>query len=122
MKTLLLFSILILAATFAQADTCSTIYVMLDNAETNLTRASEENSLDVATNYARQSQEHLDNAAMAAVRCECPMASMEFDTAASNAKRASEASDSSDFINYLDKSIDSYNKGIDILDICPATR
>ncbi len=90
----------------------------VDDARTNLQRAANETNLEAAKDYARRAKSALDDAAMSARDSNCDMASLEFDTAASNARRARDADSAEEFVYSLNRAIRSFNSAIDALRVC----
>lgn len=109
-------------AQFANASLCSMLSYSVDDARTKLKRAARETNLEDAQNYARRAKSALDDASMAAMDCQCTMAQMEFDSAASHARRARNADSPSEFEHHLNRAIRSYNFAIEALHICPRAR
>ena len=68
-----------------EASMCDMLSYHLDEVETNLRRASQADNLDDGNTYARRASNALDDAALAAVDCDCSLAYMELDTAAGKA-------------------------------------
>ena len=62
----------------AIAVTCSMLSVNVDDARTRLRRAANESDFEDAKDYARRAKSALDDAAMSATDCQCPMAYSEF--------------------------------------------
>lgn len=106
----------------AFAITCDMLPINLDDARTNLRRATNEADFEAAKDYARRAKRALDDAAMSAMDCRCEMAYMEFDTAASRARRAGYASSVEEFVDSLNRAIRAFNSGIDALRICASER
>lgn len=99
---------------------CEMLSSYVDDAETNLRRATRATDLDDARSYARRAKSALEDASLAAMDCECVQAYSEFDTAATHARRARDADDTDELIYELKRTIRSYNDGIDALQMCAA--
>lgn len=102
----------------ASASTCDVISYAVDDARMKLKRAAKETDLEDAKDHARRAKNALESAAMNAMGCECDMAYMEFDSAASHARRARDADDPGEFVNSLNKAIRSFNSAILALNGC----
>lgn len=105
----------------AIAVTCSMLSMNVDDARTRLRRAANESEFEEAKDYARRAKSALDDAAMSAMDCQCPMAFSEFDTAASRARRARDADSPGEFVGSLNGAIRSFNAGIQALKLCAPT-
>jgi hypothetical protein len=92
-----------------------------DEARSKLQRAAKETNLDDAKDHARRAKNSLDDAALAAMDCQCHLAYSEFDSAASGARRASYADDPEEFVDNLRRAIRSYNSAVGFLGSCTRT-
>jgi hypothetical protein len=92
----------------------------VDDARTKLLRAARETDLEAAKDYARRATSALDDAAMSAMDCKCDMAYIEFDTAASRARRARNADSADEFVYSLNRAIRAFNSALDALRGCAA--
>jgi len=101
-----------------EASNCSMLAYNVDDARSNLRRAANETDFESAKNYARRAKNSLEEAAMSAMDCKCDMAYMEFDTAASHARRASYADDPEEFVYSLNRSIRAFNSALEALSYC----
>lgn len=119
---LLLVAALAVFPPIAHASICDMLFYSIDDARSKLTRAAKETDLESAKDYARRAKSALEDAAMAAMDCECDMAYSEFDTAASLARRARDADDFDAFVDSLNRSIRSFNAGLEVLDLCPRSQ
>ncbi len=99
---------------------CQMLSSYVDDAETNLRRASRATDLDEARRHARRAESALDDASMAAMNCECVLAYSNFDDAATRARRAKNADEADEFMEQLRRAIRSYNDAIDALQMCAA--
>ena len=117
-KILVLTTFLLAAASSAQAITCNMISVFLDDARSTLERTSNETDFEAAKNSARKAKNALDEAAMASMNCKCTMAFSEFDSAASKANRAKNASTPQELYDSLNRAINSYNSALKALESC----
>lgn len=106
----------------APASMCSMISFAVDDARTKLKRAANETDFESAKDYARRAKSALDDAAMAAMDCKCDMAYMEFDSAASHARRARNADEPDEFVHSLNRAIRSFNSAIEALSECARRR
>jgi len=113
---------LMVFAPFAYASNCSMLSYAVDDARTKLKRAANETDLEDAKDYARRAKSALDDAAMAAMDCQCDMAQMEFDSAASRARRARDADDPEEFADSLNRAIRAFNSSIEALRTCSRGR
>ena len=107
-----------LAPSSACATSCNMLSYSVDEARTELKRAANETDFESAKDYARRARSALDDAAMAAMDCKCDMAFMEFDTAASRARRARDADTVDELVDSLNRSIRSFNSALDALRFC----
>jgi hypothetical protein len=110
----------LLTASVGHASTCDMLSYAIDDAETQLRRATRSADLDDARSYARRAKSALEDASLAAMDCECVQAYSEFDAAATDARRARDAADADELIYELKRTIRSYNDGIDALQMCAA--
>jgi len=94
----------------------------VDDARTKLGRAANETDFEAAKDYARRAKNSLQGAAMSAMDCGCDMAVMEFDTAATHAKRARDADSPQEFIDSLNRAIRAFNSALDALRMCTTLR
>jgi hypothetical protein len=99
---------------------CQMLPSYMDDAETNLRRATRATDLDEAQRYARRAESALEDASMAAMNCECVLAYSSLDDAATRARRAKNADEADEFIEQLRRAIRSYNDAIDALQMCAA--
>jgi hypothetical protein len=106
----------------ASASTCSMLSYAVDDARTKLKRGRQWNNFEDAKDRARRAKSALDDAAMAAMDCNCDMAYTEFDTAASRARRARNADNPEEFVDSLNRAIRSFNSAIEALRVCARTR
>ena len=97
--------------------TCDMLGLNVDDARSNLRRAANETDFEVAKDYARRAKRSLDDAAMSAMDCGCDMAFVEFDTAATHAKRARDANTPPEFVDSLNRAIKAFNSAIEALQI-----
>ncbi len=122
--SLFLFVLISMALCLAFSDaygvTCDMLVMNVDDARTKLRRATNETDLDDAKDYARRAKSALDDAAMSAMDCQCHMAYMEFDTAASYARRARDADSAGEFVDSLNRAIRAFNSALDALRPCAA--
>ena len=102
----------------AAATTCALLSYSVDDARSRLRRAANEDDLDNAKDHARRAKNALDDAAMAALDCQCTVAYSEFDDAARRARRARDADGAEDFADQLNRAIRSYNSAIQALRTC----
>lgn len=108
--------------TYSMAATCSMLSYAIDDARSKLRRAANETTLEDAKDYARRAKSSLEDAAMAARDCKCNNAYMEFESAASRARRARDADDPEEFVDSLNSAIRSFNSAINALQRCAKTR
>lgn len=113
---------LMVFAPFAQSSNCSMLSYAVDDARTKLKRAANETYFEGARDYARRAKSALDDASMAAMDCRCDIAQMEFDSAATRARRARDADDPEEFADSLNRSIRSFNSAIEALRTCSRGR
>ncbi len=114
-----LFSVaLCLASSDVWAVTCDMLVMNVDDARTKLRRAADETDLDAAKDYARRAKSALEDAAMSAMDCRCSMAHIEFDTAASYARRARNAGTAEEFVDSLNLAIRAFNSALSALRAC----
>jgi len=106
----------------AFAATCDMLRFNVDDARTKLGRAANETDFEAAKDYARRAKNSLQGAAMSAMDCGCDMAVMEFDTAATHAKRARDADSPQEFIDSLNRAIRAFNSALDALRMCTTLR
>ena len=109
---------LCLAFSDAYAVTCDMLVMNVDDARTKLRRAANETNLDAAKDYARRAKSALDDAAMSAMDCKCYKAHIEFDTAASHARRARDAYSAKEFVDSLNRAISAFNSALNALRAC----
>jgi hypothetical protein len=107
-----------LASSDVCAVTCDMLGMNVDDARTKLRRASDETDLDAAKDYARRAKSALEDAAMSAMDCRCSMAHIEFDNAASYARRARDAGTAEEFVSALNRAIDAFNSALNALRSC----
>jgi hypothetical protein len=107
-----------LASSDVCAVTCDMLGMNVDDARTKLRRASDETDLDAAKDYARRAKSALEDAAMSAMDCRCSMAHIEFETAASYARRASDAGTEEEFVDSLNRAIRAFNSALSALRAC----
>ena len=113
---------LALVLTSTEALSCSMLSYNVDDARTKLRRAANESDFENAKVYARRAKSALDDTAMSAMNCQCQMAYSEFDTAASRARRASNADSPDEFVESLNRAIRAFNDAIRELQSCAAQR
>lgn len=101
-----------------EASLCDMLAYHVDEAETNLRRASRADNVDDGTRYARRASYALSDAALAAMDCDCSLAYIEFDTAASEVRRAKNAAEAEEFFHQLRGAIRAYNTALDALQAC----
>lgn len=120
--SILFIVILLLALSIMKSDVeainCSMLSFNVDDARNKLRRAANETDFESAKNYARLAKSSLDDAAMSAMDCKCEMAFIEFDTAASHARRASYADGPEEFVYSLNRSIRAFNSALEALNDC----
>ena len=104
------------------AFTCDMLATTVDDARIELQRAANETDFEAAKYHTRRAKRALDDAAMCAMDCQCDMAYLEFDTAASHARRASNADLVEEFVDYFSRTIRAFNSAIDALSICASMR
>jgi vacuolar-type H+-ATPase subunit E/Vma4 len=102
----------------AIAYTCDMLSFNVDEARSKLKRATNETDLESAKDAARRAKNALEEAAYSARDCGCDTAAMEFDSAATKARRARDASNADEFVDELNRAIRSYNSAIDFLRLC----
>jgi hypothetical protein len=91
----------------------------VEEARSKLRRASYDTDFEAAKDDARRARSALEDAAMSAMSCECQLAYSEFDSAASRARRARDAYDPDEFVEYLNAAIRAFNSAIGALRTCP---
>lgn len=106
----------------AQASTCGMLFYAVDDARTQLKRAANETDFEDAKDYARRARNALDDAAMAAMDCECTIAYNDLDTAASRARRARDADTVEEFVDFLSRTIRLFNSASGALRACSRER
>jgi hypothetical protein len=112
--------LLCLAAGQAQAQSCPGLASNIDDARTELRRATNEGDLDDAKGYARRARSELEDAETAARDCGCASAANDFDDAATSARRAGDADDSGGFSDSLSRAIRDFNSALASLRACAA--
>jgi len=90
----------------------------IDYAQTKLQQTLSETDFESAKDYARLAKNALQDAAISSMDCGCDMAFLEFDTAATYAKRARDADTPREFVESLNRAIRSFNSGLDALQLC----
>lgn len=118
LATILLSAALCMASSDVCAVTCDMLVMNVDDARTKLRRAADETDFDSAKDYARRAKSALEDAAMSAMDCQCSMAHMELDTAASFARRARDADTVEEFIDSLNRAIRAFNAALSALRVC----
>jgi hypothetical protein len=106
----------------AFAVTCDMLRFNVDDARTKLRRAANETDFEAAKDYARRAKSSLEDAAMSAMDCGCDIAYMEFDTAATHARRARDANSPQEFVYSLNRAIRAFNSALDALRMCATMR
>lgn len=71
---------------------------------------------------AQRAKNALEDASASATGCMCNMAYTEFDDAATRARRARNASDEQEFVEYMNRTIKSYNSALNEVQICASQR
>lgn len=116
----LFFTLLFTSVCFAFS--CNSLSMYVDDSWGYIKKASREQSLDGAQSYMRKAKNSLDDAASAAQDCGCNQASMEFDDAATKARRAKSASGVDDFNHQFDRCVRSLNTAIELFNACVQNR
>lgn len=98
--------------------TCDMLSMNVGDARSALRKAARETDLDSAQDYARRAKNGLEDSAMSAMDCGCDTAYMEFDDAASHARRARDADEVHQFVHELDRAIRAFNFALDALQTC----
>jgi hypothetical protein len=102
----------------ASARSCDSLSYTVDEVRSKLRRAAGETELESAKDAARRAKNALEDAAYAAMECECSWAYSEFDDAATKARRARDADSGDEFVDQLNRSIRSFNSALDALRRC----
>lgn len=82
----------------------------------DLNRAGRSTTVDEAQTRARRARASIEMVAVQTMSC-CPMASMDFDDAATNARRASNEDDADQLAYHLRRAIRSFNSAVDALNM-----
>lgn len=106
----------------ASAQTCNMLSYNLSSAQTALQRAMDADDLRIGTDAARRAKRELGDVAFAAMDCGCSLAYSEFSTAESRARRASNASTLTEFLEELDRTVRAFNNALDYLRTCSSRR
>jgi hypothetical protein len=104
----------------AQSQSCPGLAANIDDARTELRRATNEDDLADAKGYARRARSDLEDAETAARECGCSSAANDFDDAATSARRAADANDSDGFSDSLGRAIRDFNSALSSLRTCAA--
>lgn len=104
------------------AFTCDMLPFNVDDARAKLRRAANETDFEAAKDSARRAKSSLEDASMSAMDCRCDMAYIEFDSAASYARRAAYADSPEEFVDSLNRAIRAFNAALDALQMCNQQR
>jgi hypothetical protein len=106
----------------SNAISCRMLWYSVDDARLQLRRATEESDLEQAKDQARRVKRALDDSAMGAMDCGCTSAFTAFDEAATNSRRARDADNSEEYVDYLNRSIRRFNAALEELRACAPRR